>query len=297
MCTLSFPANQRILHVMDFIEFHDVTFAYPPIEGDLDEEGKQIIPFPVFDHFSGSLPAAFTSVIGPNACGKSTLMLLASGRLIPSRGKVLLFGENIAALSEEKRNLLASVIYQNMEFETNEKVSSLLAFVYENGNLKANAKGVRSHELFGEVVDVFELAAVMDRGLTELSKGENQRVLLAFSLLYGSASIFMDEPMFAMEDRQKDSTLSYLRDFCGATGVPIFIAMHELDLTRKFAQKVLLIHPNKDMDYGTPEEVMTSEDLEKAYGIPAAMLKHSEDMTRQLLLQHSQVLLKTRQTP
>ena len=279
----------------NFIEFRDVTFAYPPIEGDLDQGGKQIIPSPVFDHFSATLPAAFTSVIGPNACGKSTLLLLASGRLIPSRGKALLFGEDIAALSEEKRNLLASVIYQNMEFETNDKVSSLLAFVYENGSLKANAKGVRGSELFGEVVDVFELDAVMDRGLSELSKGENQRVLLAFSLLYGSASVFMDEPMFAMEDRQKDSCLSYLRDFCEATGTPIFVSMHELDLTRKFAQKVLLIHPNKDMDYGTPDEVMTSSDLEKAYGIPAAMLKHSEDMTRQLLLQHSQVLSQTRQ--
>ena len=281
--------------IEDFIDFRDVTFAYPPIEGDLDEEGKQIIPSPVFDHFSGVLPAAFTSVIGPNACGKSTLLLLAAGRLVPSRGKALLFGEDIAALSEEKRNLLASVIYQNMEFETNEKVSSLLAFVYENGSLKANAKGVRKDELFTEVVNVFELDTLMDRGLTELSKGENQRVLLAFSLLYGSASVFMDEPMFAMEGRQKDRSLSYLRDFCEATGVPIFVSMHELDLTRKFAQKVLLIYPNKDMDYGTPDEVMTNEDLEKAYGIPAAMLKHSEDMTRQLLLQHSQVLSKTRQ--
>ena len=279
----------------NFIEFRDVTFAYPPIEGDLDQGGKQIIPSPVFDHFSATLPAAFTSVIGPNACGKSTLLLLASGRLIPSRGKALLFGEDIAALSEEKRNLLSSVIYQNMEFETNDKVASLLAFVYENGSLKANARGVRGSELFGEVVDVFELDAVMGRGLSELSKGENQRVLLAFSLLYGSASVFMDEPMFAMEDRQKDSCLSYLRDFCEATRTPIFVSMHELDLTRKFAQKVLLIHPNKDMDYGTPDEVMTNEDLEKAYGIPAAMLKHSEDMTRQLLLQHSQVLSQTRQ--
>ena len=107
-------------------------------------------------------------------------------------------------------------------------------------------------------MDKFELSSVMNHGLTEISKGENQRVLLAFSLLYGSTGIFMDEPLFAMEDRQKNSALKYLREYSEATKTPMFISMHELDLSRKYAEKVLLIYPNKDMSYGTPEEVMTN---------------------------------------
>ena len=122
---------------MNFIDFENVSFSYPPVEGDLDENGKQIVPSPVFEHFSGGFPGAFTSIIGPNGCGKSTLMLLASGRLIPSQGKVKLLGQNIASLEEEKRNLLASVIYQNMEFESSEKVENLLSFVYQ-GKRKRN---------------------------------------------------------------------------------------------------------------------------------------------------------------
>ena len=59
--------------------------------------------------------------------------------------------------------------------------------------------------------------------------------------------------------------------------------MHELDLTRMFAEKVLLIHPDRTMSYGTVEEVMTNDELEKAYGIPAAMLKHNETLTREEL--------------
>lgn len=275
---------------MNFIEFENVSFSYPPVEGDLDENGKQIVPSPVFEHFSGGFPGAFTSIIGPNGCGKSTLMLLASGRLIPSQGKVNLLGQDIASLEEEKRNLLASVIYQNMEFESSEKVENLLSFVYKNGELKANAKGIKTEDLFSEVVDKFELSSVMNHGLTEISKGENQRVLLAFSLLYGSAGIFMDEPLFAMEDRQKNSALKYLREYSEATKTPMFISMHELDLSRKYAEKVLLIYPNKDMSYGTPEEVMTNDDLEKAYGIPAAMLKHNEDMTREFLSHQSEAM-------
>ncbi|MCQ2248168.1 MAG: ABC transporter ATP-binding protein [Treponema sp.] len=278
---------------MNFLEFNDVTFTYPAVEGDLDENGKQVVPQPIFEHFTGNIPGAFTSVIGPNGCGKSTLMMLASGRLFPQTGKIYMFGQDIHKLDEEKKNLLASVIYQNMEFESNDKVEQLLTYVYSNGNLKAKAKGILgSGDLFSEVVDKFSLASVMNHGLTEISKGENQRVLLAFSLLYGSASVFMDEPLFAMEDNQKNSALEYLRSYSMGTKTPVFISMHELDLTRKYAEKVLLVKPNRDMAYGTPEEVMTNEELESAYGIPAAMLKHNESMTREQIMQQTQFFNK-----
>lgn len=265
---------------MNFIDFNDVTYAYPVEDDELDQNGNPLVAKPVFEHFTGGIPASFTSIIGPNGCGKSTFMLLASGRILPSTGKVLLGGQDIASLPEEQKNLLASVIYQNMEFESEDKVEQLLSYVYSNGNLKGKAKGVKCDDLFTEVVDVFELSQVMNHGLTKISKGENQRVLLAFSLLYGSASVFMDEPLFAMEDRQKNSALEYLRSYSLKTKTAMYISMHELDLSRKYAENVLLIHPNKDMAFGTPEEVMTNEELEKAYGIPASMLKHNENMTR-----------------
>ncbi|MBP5752244.1 MAG: ABC transporter ATP-binding protein, partial [Treponema sp.] len=155
------------------------------------------------------------------------------------------------------------------------------------GNAKAINKGA---SLLDEAIEVFELEKLLDHGLRQLSKGEIQRVLLAFSMLYGSASVFMDEPLFAMEWQQKKNALSYIRDYAEQTKTAIFISMHELDLTREYAENVLLFYPNRDMDYGTPDEVMTNEDLEKAYGVPVAMLKKSEDMTRETLNQISEVI-------
>ncbi len=269
---------------MDFLTFNDMTFKYPPVEGDVDSEGKQIIPQPVFEHFSGTLPSGFVSFVGQNGCGKTTLLMLASGRISPDSGTVSLLGQNPYLLGQEEKNLLASVIYQNMEFESQDKVSELLTQVYSFGNYKGKAKAIRCDEdLLSEVIDVFEIQNVLDHGLTHLSKGEIQRVLLAFSILYGSASIFMDEPLFAMEDHQKENALSYLREFVQKTGTTIYISMHELDLTKKYAENVLLFYPNRDMDLGSPDEILTPEAIEKAYGVPAAMLKNKEDMTRESL--------------
>ena len=272
---------------MDFLEFNDVTFTYPPVEGDLDENGKQIEPKPVFEHFSAQLPKGFVSFVGQNGCGKSTLMLLASGRLTPTGGKVSLLGQNPSNLPEEEKNLLASVIYQNMEFETEDKVSELLSYVYKNGALKGNAKAIRQSteggDLLGEVIDVFELEKVLEHSLTKLSKGEIQRVLLAFGILYGSASLFMDEPLFAMENYQKENALAYLKEFVHKTGTTVYISMHELDLTKKYADTVLLFYPNRDMALGSPEEVLTRDEVEKAYGVPYAMLRDHENLSREYL--------------
>lgn len=277
----------------DCICFNDVTFTYPMVEGDLDADGNQIVPRPVFEHFTGAIPGGFTSLVGPNGTGKSTFMLLASGRLVPESGNCTLYGQNVSKMGQEKKNLLASVIYQNMEFESQDKVQELLSTVYASGNYKAKAKGIKSDcDLLDEVIEVFQLTRLLNHGLMQLSKGEIQRVLLAFSLLYGSASVFMDEPMFAMEQQQKETSLEYLRAFSEKTGTDIFISMHELDLTRKYAKNVLLFYPNRDMDLGTPEEVMTNDALEKAYGVPVTMLKNKEDMNREELNQTANTVLE-----
>jgi iron complex transport system ATP-binding protein len=281
---------------MECISFNDVSFTYPMVEGDLDAEGKQIVPKPVFYHFSAELPGGFVSLVGPNGSGKSTFLLLASGRIVPQEGKCLLFGKDVASLPEEQKNLVASVIYQNMEFESREKVCSLLDTVFKSGNYKGKACGIHSEDLLKEVIEQFELGGLLDRGLMEISKGEIQRVLLAFSMLYGSASIFMDEPLFALEPRQKESALSYIKEFSAKTGTAVFISMHELELSKKYAEKVMLFYPDRNIDFGTPDEVLTSEDLEKAYGVPASMLKHSEDMTREELMQTAEAVLAVQKT-
>jgi len=266
---------------MNFIEFNDVTFTYPPVDGDTDADGNAIVPRPVFEHFTAALPGGFVSLVGPNGSGKSTFMLLASGRLVSESGKVLLMGKDISAMTGEAKNMYASVIYQNMEFETQDKVADLLSQVFSCGTHQGKKTGILdgTKSLLDETIDVFELSGVLSHTLTGISKGEIQRVLLAFSILYGSVSIFMDEPLFAMEYAQKEKALSYLREYCKKTGTTIYISMHELDLTKRFAEKVLLFYPNRDMSFGTPEEVLTDADLEKAYGVPVAMLKKGEEYT------------------
>ena len=104
---------------MNPIVFDQVSFSY----GD----------DPVFQGISTVVPPGVTSLTGPNGAGKSTFLILASGRLLPASGKVTLAGRDTAALDDGTKNQLCSLVYQNMEFETEESLGDLLAFVLDNG--------------------------------------------------------------------------------------------------------------------------------------------------------------------
>jgi len=285
-----------------FLRFFDVSFAWPD-----PETGKPGLS-PVFDGFSGDIPGGFVSVTGPNGVGKSTFLLLAGGRILPSRGRIEIAGANTRVLSgawadeagtpgpglteeiEHRRNLVCSFIYQNMEIdasaEDSPKVGDLLERVLHSGGYGPDRK---NDAFLADTLEAFELGPLRLRSIGALSKGELQRTLLAFSALYGSKAVMMDEPVFAMEARQKEKALDFFKGLHRETGVSVFVSLHELSLTRKYADTVMLFHPDRTIEMGTPEEVLTPAALEAAYGVPEAMLYDAERLTRGHFIEESDI--------
>jgi ABC-type cobalamin/Fe3+-siderophores transport system ATPase subunit len=256
---------------MDEIILDNITFGYP--------ETKR----PVFKHLSLSLPAGVISFVGQNGTGKSTLFLLAGGVLLPQEGRVLIQSVDTQHLrEEEKRQQYVSLIYQNMEFETGETIESLLHFVYGKGHCEN-----KSDDFLYELIKIFELNPVLNKKTQDISKGELQRTILAFSLLYGSKIVMMDEPVFAMEQYQKEKAMRFIHDYSKKSGISIFYSVHELDLTEKYSEFMLLFYKNGKIHLGPTRELFTKENLEEAYQIPYTMLKTKETLYRELLEKRS----------
>jgi ABC-type cobalamin/Fe3+-siderophores transport system ATPase subunit len=261
---------------MDEILIDDITFAYP-------ETGK-----PVFEHLSISLPKGITVFIGQNATGKSTLMLLAGGILLPEKGRVLICDIDSRNLRDEKeRQRLVSFIYQNMEFETEEDINTLLHFVYENGWHKQ-----KDERFVQTLIDVFELSSVLNKKTQNISKGELQRTILAFSLLFGSRIIIMDEPIFAIELHQKERAMKFITGYAKDTGITVIYSVHDLDIVEKYSENILLFHKSGRLQLGTTGEIFKREILEEAYQIPYTMLKTRELLYREILIKKNNFSLK-----
>ncbi|OQY37470.1 MAG: hypothetical protein B6229_08370 [Spirochaetaceae bacterium 4572_7] len=240
------------------------------------EEGKDI-----FKDFSINIPSGVTSIMGQNGTGKSTLMLIASGRLIPETGTVSLLGNNTNEITnEEELNRLASIIYQNMEFDTDETIGNLLSFVYKSGHHtdKINL------ELINEIITVMELKDSLNKKTNRTSKGEMQRVVIAFALLYGSPIIFMDEPVFALENHQKDAIFKYIVDFAHKFNISIIFSIHDIDISKKFSDNVILFNKNRTAIIGSKDEILVKDKIEEAYQVPLHLLHEREKLNRKSLL-------------
>jgi ABC-type cobalamin/Fe3+-siderophores transport system ATPase subunit len=251
------------------IVFERVTFRYPETETD------------VFTDLDIALPPGIVSLVGQNGTGKSTLLLLASGRLLPTSGRVLVRGTDTQALGDEAaRQALVSFIYQNMEFDTEETIGALLRFVAANG-----LRGEAAADAVSELVDAFELRAVLGRRTQEVSKGELQRTILAFSLLYGSPILAMDEPIFALEDRQKIAAMDFLAQRARTAGLSLYYSVHELDISETYSDSIVLFSKDAPPRVGPTAEIFTRETIEKAYEVPFALLKRREELYRKYLVE------------
>jgi iron complex transport system ATP-binding protein len=225
------------------------------------------------------MPMGRVSLLGQNGSGKSTFLLLAGGNLLPDRGTVRLNGIDTRALrDEQERQRHVSLIFQNMEFETQEAIGDLLDFVYESG-----FDDVKDEKLISCLVSTFELGRILGKRTQEISKGELQRTILAFSILYGSRILLMDEPVFAMEGYQKERAMDFLTTYIRKRSMSLYYSVHELDITEKYSDFLLLFRKHKPPILGTKEELYTRDIIEEAYEYPFPLLKRKEAVYRALL--------------
>jgi ABC-type cobalamin/Fe3+-siderophores transport system ATPase subunit len=252
---------------MEEIQLNNISFQYPET------------PSLVFENFSLNLLQGITTFVGQNGTGKSTLLLIAAGILLPDTGTVYLQGIDTALLQDEhERQRYVSFIYQNMEFETEENIGDLLYFVHNDGFREDSPEN-----LLPTLIKEFELEKILSKKTQEVSKGELQRTILAFSLLYGSRIIMMDEPIFALEDEQKYRAMHFLCEFARQEELSIYYSVHELDISQKFSDYALLFQNQISPVYGVTQNVLTRERLEKAFEVPMSFLKQKETLYRDAL--------------
>lgn len=249
------------------VRFEGVGFSYGPEYG------------PVFDSLNLEIPAGVTSLAGQNGTGKSTLLLLAAGRLKPTAGQVWLGGRDTAGLTGADLDRAAAVVYQNMEFETEDKLGDVLEFVFANGYADHQALA----DLPRQVIEVFELGKLLGRPTQVLAKGEMQRAVMAFAVLYGSETVVMDEPVFALEQAQKHRALDFVGRHARQTGRSFLYSAHELELTQKYSDHLLLFYKDRPPVLGPTGELFQRQPLEDAYQVPWDLLHKRESLLREAL--------------
>ena len=210
---------------------------------------------------------AITAIVGPNGSGKSTLVRALLGRLAPERGAIALDGAPIASLSRLEAARRVALVPQREEPAFPLVVRDFIALGrYAHG-------GVWSGETPGDraaIAAASELAGVepyLQRRTVELSGGEWQRVRIARALAQGGDALALDEPT-AFLDIAHEMSVFELLDSLARQGKAVLLVSHQLNLVARFATRIALLNTGTLAAFGTPDDVMRGDLLERVYEWP-----------------------------
>jgi len=112
-----------------------------------------------------------------------------------------------------------------------------------------------------------DLAEYEGRLINELSGGERQRVVLARALATNARILLLDEPTANLDLAHQAMMFRLVRERCRSCNASAVVITHDLNLAAEFADQVLMLKDGKAVAYGTPDEVLTAENIEDVFGV------------------------------
>ncbi|SMF16497.1 NitT/TauT family transport system ATP-binding protein [Paenibacillus barengoltzii] len=176
----------------------------------------------------------FLTLVGPSGCGKSTLLDMISGLSAPTRGRILMDGEEIIGPGLDR-----GIVFQQY---------ALFPWKTARGNIEfgLEAKGVPKQERKEQAdhfLSLVGLASFGDRYPHELSGGMKQRVAIARSLAFNPDVLLMDEPFAALDAQTRESLQGELLRIWGQTKKTIIFITHGIDEAVYLGERVVVLTP------------------------------------------------------
>jgi len=214
------------------------------------------------------------ALIGPNGAGKSTLIRAAGGVIPITGGTVRTNGDDFGTLAPMERARYMATVPQAIQlppaFTVWETVlmgrTPYLGFL---GQTSPADEDLARRSL--ERVHALDLAG---RRVGELSGGEAQRVLLARALTQSTPILLLDEPTAHLDLQYQVSLLELVRDLARTEKLAVLLALHDLNLAARCADRIALMVNGRLAAVGAPSEVLTPELISQAYNWPVQVVKN-----------------------
>jgi phosphonate transport system ATP-binding protein len=213
-----------------------------------------------------------TAVIGPSGTGKSTLIRCINRLVEPTQGEILFDGQDLVKL--DRRALRVARRHIGMVFQEYNLVERLS--VMENvlsGRLGYVSSWRAWRRAFGkddirkafELLDVVGLAGFAQQRADALSGGQRQRVGIARAVMQEPKLLLADEPTSSLDPKTSVEIMELMRGVGATRGIPVLVNMHDVELAKRFADRVVGMSGGKIV-YDGPPQYLTDDVLKSIYG-------------------------------
>ncbi|WP_017586594.1 ABC transporter ATP-binding protein [Nocardiopsis ganjiahuensis] len=222
---------------------------------------------------------SFTVIVGPNACGKSTLLRALSRTLKPAQGDVLLDGQVISSYPAKEVARRLGLLPQSSIAPDGIGVADLVArgrFPHQSFLRQWSSQ---DEAVVAEAMESTGVTALADRSVDELSGGQRQRVWLAMVLAQQTPLLLLDEPTTYLDIAHQMDMLDLCADLHAEQGHTLVAVLHDLNHACRYATHLIVMKDGAIVAEGEPATVVTADLVEKVFGLPVRIIPDPETHT------------------
>ncbi|MDR1405321.1 MAG: ABC transporter ATP-binding protein [Candidatus Methanoplasma sp.] len=212
-------------------------------------------------------------ILGPNGCGKTTLLKNLNKNLHPHGGCVMIDGSDIEEMSKKDIARKISVVPQSNEIRfafTVRDIVGMGRMPFQESLRGASSDDMKITERAMEQTGIISMA---DRHINTMSGGERQRAIIARAVAQTPEIVLMDEPTLHLDINMQFEVLDLMKRLAHDNNLTVVIVSHDLPMVTRYCDRIMLIHEHKLFAVGTPEDVLTEENMKTVFNVDALFEK------------------------
>ncbi len=219
-------------------------------------------------------PGEMVALVGPNGCGKSTIIRALSRVISPYSGRVLLNGRDISQIPRRDLARRLGVVPQ-MPLLPSTFTAFEIVLMGRNPHLGLfQYEGPRDMAIAWQAMEKTSTQHLAQRRIGELSGGEIQCVVIARVLAQETEAILLDEPTANLDIGRQIEVLDLIKGLCRRDGLTVVAALHDLNLAAQYCDRLVLISNGRIHAEGTPGEVINADNIGQVYGSGSYIYTH-----------------------
>jgi len=219
------------------------------------------------------VPGEIIGIIGPNGCGKTTLLKHLNRNLDPAVGRVLIDDTDIETMTKSDIAKHIAVVPQSNEIHFSFTAKDIVMMGRMPFLKKFQGETSEDIRIVDESMKKTNILEFEDRFINTMSGGERQRVIIARALAQTPEIILLDEPTLHLDISNQFEILDLVKKLSDEEGVTVVIVSHDLPMVVRYCHRIVMLKDQKIFAMGTPEEVLTEGNIREVFNVDAVLEK------------------------